>query len=223
VCKCVLGGSLSLFCQTDRASAAPPHPSIGLSPGVTARSLSVSVRQLLVVGTVMCLAVAIVHAGGQVTAGDDVRAKAVSLYKLAKFVEWPADALPATIPSFTVCVLGADPFGAALDEAFTGRQVIGRTVIIHRGVDVDASCQMVYLAAAEQKRVPAVLERLGSRPVLTVGDAEGFSASGGMIELATDGDRIRFVINAAAAEHAHLRLSARLLSLAAGHAPGANR
>jgi hypothetical protein len=51
--------------------------------------------------------------------------------------------------------------------------------------------------------------------VLTVGETEGFTESGGMINFVRQVNRIRFQINEVAAKSAGLKISSKLLSLAA--------
>jgi YfiR/HmsC-like len=159
--------------------------------------------------------VTICRAADQPSRAEEYRVKAAILYNLAKFVDWPPDALPSPTAPLTLCVLGVDPFGSAIDDAVKGRQVGGRPLVIRRIADVEPGCHVLFVSTSERKRTSLVLDRLGTSPVLTVGDGEGFSALGGMIELVTDGDRIRFSINTAAADHAKLHLSARLLAIAA--------
>ena len=51
--------------------------------------------------------------------------------------------------------------------------------------------------------------------MLTVSDGNGFAHSGGTIELFTQQNRLRFIINLENARHAGLRISSNLLQLAA--------
>jgi hypothetical protein len=50
--------------------------------------------------------------------------------------------------------------------------------------------------------------------VLTVGEADNFTASGGIISFVREGNKIRFQINEQAAHDARLKISSKLLSLA---------
>lgn len=50
--------------------------------------------------------------------------------------------------------------------------------------------------------------------VLTVSDAPGFAAAGGIIELFAEGNKVRFTINMEAASAAGLAISSRLAQLA---------
>ncbi len=47
-----------------------------------------------------------------------------------------------------------------------------------------------------------------------MGDAAGFARMGGIINFVLDDSRVRFEINLQAADRAHLKLSARLLTVA---------
>jgi len=47
-----------------------------------------------------------------------------------------------------------------------------------------------------------------------VGEMEGFALRGGMIELFTERNRVRFRVNLVAAKAANLRISSKLLELA---------
>jgi hypothetical protein len=59
-----------------------------------------------------------------------------------------------------------------------------------------------------------VLDVVKGRPMLTVGDTEGYAQRGIMINMYLDDKRVRFEINAKAARTAGLRVSTKLMSLA---------
>jgi len=71
----------------------------------------------------------------------------------------------------------------------------------------------LFISRSEQDHIPALLEKLGKAPVLTVADSEGFMAQGGMINFVVQDSKIRFDINAMVAERAGMKISSRLLSL----------
>jgi hypothetical protein len=145
---------------------------------------------------------------------DEYRLKAAVLYNLAKFVEWPDDAFADPAAPLVVCVLGIDPFGAALDDTLRGHSVGGHATVARRIADVTSGCHVLFVANSEAKRLPAILERMRTSSVMIVGEASGFIDRGGMIGLATDDDRVRFEVNLAAADRAHLRISSRVMALA---------
>ena len=57
-------------------------------------------------------------------------------------------------------------------------------------------------------------DALKDAPVFSVSDRDNFAESGGVAQLILENNRMRFVINLAAAQRARLQLSSKLLSLA---------
>jgi len=141
------------------------------------------------------------------------RLKAAFLFRFPQFVEWPSAAL-AGRPSVDLCVIEDVAVEAALGELAAGEQLGGRPLRV-RHVDeaVAPTCHVLYLPADYRGR-RAMLRRLERSPVLTVGDTSSFLDDGGIVELLQVDNRIRFHIDAGAAERAGLRLSAQLLRLA---------
>ena len=142
--------------------------------------------------------------------------KAVLIYKVAKFVRWPEGTFVAGSPGMHLCIVGRDDFGASLD-ALAGQKLKDQVISVRRlpGTAPDAAgCQIVFVSRSERDNVAAVLAELASLPVLTISDIEGFAGDGGMIEFATDGTTIHFVINAAASRRTGLEIGAQLLQLA---------
>lgn len=72
----------------------------------------------------------------------------------------------------------------------------------------------IFVASSEKKRLPEILRGLRGASVLTVGDTPGFAGTGGIINFVLDNGRVRFEINLKAAERAHLKISARLSTVA---------
>lgn len=141
--------------------------------------------------------------------------KAAFLYNFAKFVEWPPDTFKEPTAPFTVCVLGDDPFGEALEKEFSDKTVQDRPIVFEP-LDHHApgACQVLFISASERKRVDAILQDLKGPPILTVSDIQRFVKHGGIIGFTLEDDRVRFEVNLAAAEQAGLKISSQLLKLA---------
>lgn len=156
------------------------------------------------------------NAGLRVQAVNEYQVKAAFLYNFAKFVEWPDPPAGPSKETLTLCIVGQDPFGDILDQVTKGKTVNGRELAVRRltGPEEARSCQMVFIAASERRRIPAILEGLKRADVLTVGETESFAQLGGVINFVLQGDRVHFEINLDAAERAGLRISSKLLSLA---------
>jgi len=152
----------------------------------------------------------------QDTASNEYQVKAAYLFNFAKFVEWPTGAFRSPNSPLVICVLGLNPFGSDLEGSIAGKTVGGHRLKISNlphGLDA-SSCQIVFIASSEKGQMREILQSLTGASVLTVGDTSGFTDDGGMINFVLEGDRVRFEANVDAADHAHLRLSARLLTVA---------
>jgi hypothetical protein len=146
----------------------------------------------------------------------EYQVKAAFLFNFAKFVEWPADAFSAADAPLQICVLGPDPFGRDFEQVIEDKAVNGhRLEVAHPdGVPQARACQILFIASSEKQKVREILQGLAGGSVLTVGDTPGFAKMGGVINFVLDENRVRFEINVKAAERAHLKLSARLLTVA---------
>jgi hypothetical protein len=146
---------------------------------------------------------------------SDYQVKAAYLYNFGRFVEWPRVATAKSGP-FTVCVLGADPFGSTLDATMAGETIAGRNVVAKRisTPEESVNCEILFLSAAEAGRLNKIMEDLDKAAVLTVSDMPQFAQRGGMIQFVLEGNRVRFEVNLTATQHAGLTLSSDLLKVA---------
>ena len=165
-------------------------------------------------GLLVLLGVLLPTAAAQ--SATEYQVKAAFLFNFAKFVEWPADAFSATDAPLQICVLGADPFGRDFEQVIEDKAVNGhRLEVAHPdGVPQARACQILFIASSEKLKIREILQGLAGGSVLTVGDTPGFAKTGGVINFVLDENRVRFEINQKAAERAHLKLSARLLTVA---------
>jgi hypothetical protein len=148
---------------------------------------------------------------------SEYQVKATYLYNFGRFVKWP-DTVPAGKgDTFSVCVLGLDPFGSILDSTLSGEALDGKPVLLRRiSKPQDAGeCRILFISSTEEKHLKEILTALDESGVLTVSDMPGFTRRGGMIQFVLEGDRIRFEINLTSAESAKLVLSSELLKVAA--------
>lgn len=136
--------------------------------------------------------------------------KAAFLVKFGAYVGWPAGTGPVT-----VCMVGRDVLGSALDEAASGQRIAGRPVQVRRmdAVSRASGCDIAYLAGSAGQSVPAALATLKGAPVLTVTDSR-WSNARGMIHFQVARNRVRFHIDDRAAGESGLAMSSKLLSLA---------
>jgi len=192
-------------------------------PVVSQRTLALRWKRSLL-GVLLCL----LAGAAQAQSATEYQVKAAFLFNFARFVEWPADAFPSADAALQICVLGQDPFGRDFEQVIVDKTVNGHRIEIAHpdGIPQARACQILFIAASEKARLRDILQGLKGASVLIVGDTPGFAALGGAINFVLDDDRVRFEINLKAAELAHLKISARLLTVAKvvlNGEPGANQ
>jgi hypothetical protein len=143
---------------------------------------------------------------------SDTAVKAAFLPRFARYVTWPAGALPNG--PVTICVIGADPFGNMLGQAAASQQVDGRpfTVRYLSSAAGGGDCAIAFVGGSHAGEI---LAALGRRPILTVTDSRS-SEQRGIIHFAIVGGRVRFFIDDGQARARGLTISSRLLALAIG-------
>jgi hypothetical protein len=141
--------------------------------------------------------------------------EAAYLYQFGRYVEWPSDQRWGS-DTFYICVLGADPVGAALEQIVKGKMIDGHQVEAKRilGPLESRDCRILFVSPSEDSRVPAILQALEGTGTVTVSRGDQFTRRGGMIAFTTEDRKVRFVVNLAAAETAKLKLSSQLLRVA---------
>lgn len=154
-------------------------------------------------------------AGG---AFNEYQVKAVFLYNLAHFVDWPETAFDTADQNFIIGILGPDPFGSELAHVVADETLHGRAIVIVRYDDMAdfdrKPCHMLFVNVREKTLVKTLCEKLTGSSVLTVSDHAGFAHEDGMINLHTAGGRIQLEINMDNVRRAGLQISAKLLNLA---------
>jgi hypothetical protein len=165
----------------------------------------------------LCVLLAALSGGvwGQTAPSKEYQVKAVFLFNFIQFVEWPEGVFTEANSPMYIGVLGDDPFGQALDEVVKGESIGGRSLAVVRSRRLEelAGCHLIFISKSETRRLDNVLAQLGSRPVLTVSELDGFANRGGMIAFYSEGKRIRFEINPGVAKRVDLKISSELLGL----------
>jgi len=138
---------------------------------------------------------------------DPDRLKAAIVFNVLRFVELPDGGRGPLV----FCVSGneraADRF-----RAFSGRTAGSRTVSM-RSVRANnfSGCDVVYLGSASASTVA----NASARGRLLVGEGRRFIDNGGSVGLVQMGSQVRFEVNLDAAQDAGVRMSSKLVRLAA--------
>ncbi len=181
---------------------------------VSSRSAYARQRVPVVIVALSLLVIPILRA--QQPKASEYLVKATYLYNFGRFVQWPPTAVAAQGDSFPICVIGQDPFGAALDNILAGEAIDGKSVVARRITKPQEAmnCRVLYISPSEDSRLKELLVALDKAGVLTVSDIPQFSQRGGMIQFVLAGNKIRFEVNLTNAQNAGLTLSSDLLKVA---------
>jgi hypothetical protein len=148
---------------------------------------------------------------------QEYQLKAVFLWRLAQFTDWPGDAFETPSSPIVICVLGEDPFGEALDGAVENETAHGRPLVVqrHRSVDQIRNCHILYISSAFSRRPREIAGALAGKSILTVSDGGGSAGSyESIVRFVTEQNKVRLRIDVKAATAARLVLDPRLLRAA---------
>lgn len=181
-----------------------------LLAAVLVRHAAVGLLSLIVAGLFMA------HAHGQPTTSTEYELKAAFIFNFAKYIRWPASSTAEVNKSFVIGLIGKDPFGSDLDDAMRGQNVDSRVVVVKRFARIDdiVNCDILFVGSSEKSHLQSIFSVLHKAPVLTVSDMDEFAENGGMINLMTEANRVRFAINVEAIERVELKPGSQLLRLA---------
>ena len=191
-----------------------PDPQSGMAhasrPGRFAAHLLI-----LACGAVFCLA-AIRGAGAEASTLSETQVKALFLFNFTKYVEWPESAFASPTAPLTIGLLGDTELAEPLRALVAGKTVNGHPIVIEDKITTDkaTNCHILFLSAAEQKQLPALLPSLRGQPVLVVGEHEKFTRLGGIVNFGWRDKKVRLEINQNMAGESRLKLSAKLLGVA---------
>lgn len=140
--------------------------------------------------------------------------KASYIYHFTKFIDWPAEKLAGAGGEFSICVLGKDPFGKALD-VISGKKAHGARIQVFRIKAPDErDCHIVFVNEEDPELEVQFIEAASQPGVLVIGESEKFIEHGGLLRFLTLKDRVRFQIDRDRAEAAGLRIAKKLMSVA---------
>jgi hypothetical protein len=141
--------------------------------------------------------------------------KAAFIYNFAKFVEWPTTAFGKPESPLTVCLIGDNGVGPALDT-IDHKVAQGHELQVRRQVRIEdaRSCHILFVAASERARVGSILHAVSGASVLTISDIDRFAEAGGVIGLYDVDSKVQFSINLEQGRSALLQINSQLLKLA---------
>lgn len=200
------------------ATEAPPRRNTGVA---AVRRLAAAFAFLLCAG--LCA-----PRGATAAAGGDraLQVEAAFLVNFVRYTDWPPGRFGPPGAPYIVSVIGSeDDVSDIAAVAAAAGPIGGRRIEVRRvapaslSLRADASSvlqasHVVFVREDSGVRCATVRRLLGGAPVLTVGDATGFAAAGGMLGLVRVQQHLAFEANPEAIRDARLLVSAKVLKLA---------
>lgn len=148
---------------------------------------------------------------------DEYLMKAIAMEQLSRFIEWPSEAFDSN-PStpFIIAVIGKNPFGKKLEEAYTDHHIKKRTVkiVYIEKIEQLEDCHILFVSSSKKKELSKIVDTLKGTPILTVADTHGYAESGILANFFIEDNKLRFEINEKGMEEAGLNVSFLLIKVA---------
>jgi hypothetical protein len=143
--------------------------------------------------------------------------KAGYIEKFTHFIEWPVTAGPGdSTGAFTIGVIGENKYGGAIENLFSRVKIKNRRVRVSQlsSGDEIGGCMILIVSESVKTGLDEILKRTAGKPVLTIGDTEGYAKKGVIINMFIDQNHIRYEINKTALDKSGLQISSLLLASA---------
>ncbi|MDO8539808.1 MAG: YfiR family protein [Opitutaceae bacterium] len=157
-------------------------------------------------------------AGGKARASEaqEAAVKAAGLFKIISFVEWPASAFSTSDAPLVVGVVGRDPIANLIESFAEGETWHGRKVVVRpfSSSRMTGECHVLFVGLSEQSNWSNIRSQCVARPILTISDASQFARMGGIVQLATERNRLHLIVNVGVARESGVTISSKVLRLA---------
>jgi hypothetical protein len=138
------------------------------------------------------------------------RDKAEQLEAIARLVTWPPGLrMENTSRPFNIAVIGKNPFGDHLQGVYKKKQILKKRVYIRyiSNVQQIGNAHLLFVSGSKKNELRTIIDSIRDKPILLVGDTEGFAQQGIHINFFYEGVKLCFEINDAAARQAGLAIS----------------
>lgn len=133
------------------------------------------------------------------------------------FVKWPSGAgTNRGAEEFVVGIIGDTPMSDYKKTFYEKIRLPGKRLVVKTFNDLEEieGCHVLLIGGSESKRLEKILALTETKPILSIGDTEGFGARGVLINLYTSGRKVKFEINLPSVKKSGLNFSSKLYKLA---------
>lgn len=170
-------------------------------------------RRFTALGSLLVLALALSPSLSRAESVASLGAlKAAYAFHFLNLIRWErAD------PWLDFCVFADSDTGDRMLGALQKKTAHGQSIRarrLPRDMTQPEHCDALYIPEAYASYLPTLLKRYENSATVTISDAAGFAAGGGIIEFVIVDERLRFDVNERVAGKRRLKISAKLLELA---------
>ncbi len=143
--------------------------------------------------------------------------KTLIISRFFEFVKWPPKPGNSRAPDEIVMgIIGETPIREHKRGLYEKIRVPGKKLIIKELSRLDdiKDCHAILIGGSESKRLDEILAVTRNKPILSIGDTEGFGKRGVLINLYKSGKNVKFEINITAVQKTGLNFRSKLYKLA---------
>jgi len=144
----------------------------------------------------------------------EFKLKAKLLMRIADYTEWPRDSsVQDKTKPLVIGILGRSLLTTFLEEERRElRALKGKPIEVLKLINLVQAerCHVLFICESEFDSLETIMDRLRNKPILTVGDTEGFAARGVMFNVVIQQNRLVYEMNLASLHTAGLSVESRV-------------
>ncbi len=142
--------------------------------------------------------------------------KAAFLCNFPLFIEWPENSFSSSSSPIIIGVLNDTALATITKRVGGNVKISGREiqVIQYKNLDEVKNCQILFIGSSYKNNLTSIVSKISDKPILTVGETEGFCKQKGMIGFSKKKSKFGFDINDKIARRSGIKISSKLLMLA---------
>lgn len=147
--------------------------------------------------------------------GPEYDVKIGFIYNFVSFVTWPRSAFEKNPDTLIFC-FASDHASNDVFYKLNGKMVHNRKikVVFYQDITSLEESHILFFATQNKIFIQNVLELARGRGILTIGEVDGFTDMGGVINFFQERNRLRFKVNIDAVRREGLKMSSQLLGSA---------
>jgi hypothetical protein len=144
--------------------------------------------------------------------GSEYEVKLGFIYNFINFVTWPETSFKSNSDPLVMCIASDNPSSEVLFR-IDGKRIKQRTikVIAYQEEICLTQSHTLFFATQDKAFIQQVLDRIKGLSILTIGEVDGFTRLGGVINFFEEHNRLRFRVNIDAVQRNALKMSSQLL------------